>query len=303
MMRRYAMFMIRRTGQKDRKLALSNPYNKYTYEKGFHLGDWLEPIEFQDEIKSGKLPLQTEVCTAYLHNTMTCMHEVAGALGKNEDANLFCEYAEGSKKAYQWLFLRSGVVDTDRQAKLVRPLAFGIADQEQKTALETRLVQAVVNRDFCIGTGFLSTPLILPALTEAGRTDLAYAMLENKRSPGWLAEVLSGATTMWEDWEGSEYASRNHYAQGAVCEWLFSTAAGIRVDGENHFNISPIPGGSFTFAEAKYRSIYGEVSSRWEKTSDGVSYTVIVPSNTTADVRFPDNTLQAVKAGTYHWMK
>ena len=303
MMRRYAMFMIRRTGQKDRKLASINPYNKYTYEKGFHLGDWLEPKEFQDEIKGGKLPLQTEVCTAYLHYTMTCMHEIAVALGKNEDANLFCDYAEGSKKAYHWLFLRSGVVDTDRQAKLVRPLAMSIVSGELKAAMEERLSKAVIRRGYCVGTGFLSTPFVLPVLSNAGRADLAYAMLENEKTPSWLAEVKSGATTMWEDWEGSEYASRNHYAQGAVCEWLFSTVVGIRVDGENHFKIAPIPGGRLTFAKAKYRSIYGEVSSSWEKIPEGILYQITIPSNTTALIILSGDVQQTVTSGTYRWLK
>jgi len=189
------------------------------------------------------------------------------------------------------------------KAKLVRPLALNLIDAELKPAFEERLSKAVTNRDYCVGTGFLSTPFVLPVLSNAGRTDLAYKMLENEKIPGWLAEVKSGATTMWEDWEGSKYASRNHYAQGAVCEWLFSTAAGIRVTGANHFQIMPVPGGSLTFAEAKHRSIYGEVLSRWEKMPEGISYQITIPANTTAEIILSNGTQQTVTTGTYRWLK
>ena len=299
MMRRYALFMTKRTGHQDRKAAKANPYNRFTYEKGFHLGDWLEPAEFQDKITQGHLPLQTEVCTAYLHHTMAYMAEIAQSLNKQEDERLFRAYADGAKKAYRWLYLRSGAPDTDRQAKLVRPLALGLADGEDRAALQKRLVQAVENRDYCVGTGFLSTPFLLPALTEAGRSDLAYQMLENEKSPSWLAEVKAGATTMWEDWEGGEHISRNHYAQGAVCEWLFSTVAGIRVTGENRFRIMPVPGGSLAFAEAKYRSIYGEVSSRWDEAETGFRLVVTVPPNTAAEIKLPGGESHTATAGAH----
>lgn len=148
-----------------------------------------------------------------------------------------------------------------------------------------------------MGTGFLSTPFLLPVLTEAGEAETAYKMLENTEKPGWLAEVLDGATTIWENWEGS--ASRNHYSPGSVCQWLFDTCAGIRVDGENHFIISPVPGGTLTWAEADYRSIYGEVKSRWEKTGNGTKFTVTVPPNTTADVVLPNGMRHSIDAGTH----
>lgn len=299
MMRRYAGFMIAHTGQKDKKAVRANPYNQYTYEKGVQLGEWLEPEEFQDKVTGGKMPLQTEVCTAYLHYTMTLMSEIAQALGKNKDALLFQEYADGAKKAYNWLYLQNGAPNTDRQAKLVRPLAFGLADGETRHLLQKRLAEAVENRAYRISTGFLSTSLVLDVLTKMGRADLAYKMLENEEAPGWLYEVKQGATTVWEDWEGSKYASRNHYSLGAVCQWLFDTVCGIRPDGENHFIIEPIPGGSLTKAQAVYRSLYGEVKSGWEKTEEGIHCTVSIPSNTTAEIVLPGGERHHVSAGEY----
>lgn len=298
-MRAYAMFMIRNTGHKDKKAAKANPYNKYVYEKGFHLGEWLEPEEFQEKIAAGHKILHTEEATAYLHCTMACMAEISHALGKKEDETLFLEYAEGAVSAYDYIFLQKGTIDTDRQAKLVRPLALGLLSGEKKKRVQKRLKQAVEERNYRIGTGFLSTPFILPVLTEAGDTQTAYRMLENEQAPGWLAEVDAGATTIWEDWEGK--VSHNHYSPGAVCQWLFETAAGIRQEGENHFRIVPIPGGTLTFVRASYQSLYGMVESKWEKTSEGVSFTIVIPPNTTADILLPNGGTDTVRSGSYRY--
>lgn len=299
MMRDNAMFMIRYTGHKDRKQAKANPFNKYVYEKGVQLGEWLEPEEFKDtENNSGaRMVPQTEVATAYLHYTMEHMVQAAKELGKAEDAKIFQEYADGAKKAYAFLFLQKGAPDTDRQAKLVRPIALGLVDERLKADMEKRLAEAVENRQYRVGTGFLSTPFVLSVLTEGGRADLAYKMLENELCPGWLYEVNRGATTLWEDWEGK--ASHNHYSPGTVCQWLFDTVCGIRPDGENRFLIEPVPGGSLTEAEAEYRSLYGKIRSKWEKANHEVKFIVEIPANCTAEVVLPDGRRETVEAGSH----
>ena len=293
MMRKYAMFMIKNAGPKKPKEYQGKAWARYMYEKGMHLGEWLEPEELRDK-KQGPGEVRTEEATAYLHYSMQCMKEAAHVLEKSEDERLFAEYADGAKRAYQELFLSAKNIDTDRQAKLVRPIALGLADENPKDAwkgetrrnLEQRLRQAVKNRNYLVGTGFLSTAFLLPALCEAGYQDTAYRLLEQEQSPGWLSEVKAGATTVWEDWEGK--LSHNHYSPGAVCEWLFSGVGGIRVDGENHFFIRPIPGGSFTYADVSYRSLYGTVSVRWEKTVEGYEVKIDLPPNTEADIVLPE---------------
>lgn len=296
-MARYAQFMIKNTGMKNKKLAKDNPYDQYTYEKGFHLGEWLEPEEFRTSPR--ERTLHTEICTAYLHETMKCMAETAAAIGKEDDAAVYGEYAKGAKEAYEWLFLKDKSFDTDRQAVLVRPLAFGLAEGEKREEIATALVSAVKNRDYRVGTGFLSTPFLLTALSKNGHTDVAYKMLENEKSPSWLAEVNVGATTVWEDWEGKE--SHNHYSPGAVCEWLFNTVGGITVAGENHFKIEPQPGGTLTYATTQYNSLYGVVETRWEKTAAGYLLEVKVPTNTLAEIQLPDRKPETVGTGTYHY--
>ena len=297
MMKKYADGLTARLGMADKKAAKANPYNSYTYEKGMHLGEWLEPEEFKEKISAGKQPKHPEEATAYFYLTMFTMAEVARLLGKDADAKNYEAFASGAKQAYDYLFVKTGTLDTNRQAKLVRPLALGLLDGEGKRYARNRLVQAVTDCHYHVGTGFLSTPFLLSVLTEAGEAEIAYKMLENTEKPGWLGEILDGATTVWESWEGD--CSRNHYSPGAVCQWLFDTVAGIRADGENQFVIAPIPGGTLQYAKASYRSIYGMVESGWEKKDGRCVFTVSVPANCKAQIVLPDGSRQIVYAGTH----
>lgn len=115
----------------------------------------------------------------------------------------------------------------------------------------------------------------------------------------------NGATTIWESWEGTQaqggIASLNHYSKGAVCEWLFKTMCGIRVDGENHFIIAPKPGGRFTHAKARYQSIYGIIESGWKKTDASIICSVTVPANTGATLLLPGGELHVLSAGNYEF--
>lgn len=297
MMKKYSDYLLAHLGMTDKKAAENNPYNEYTYEKGMHLGEWLEPEEFREHISAGKQPKHPEEATAYLHLTMRTMAEIAEILDKKDDQALFQKYAQGSVMAYHHLFVKSGMLDTDRQAKLVRPLALGLLSGDEAKFAQNRLVQAVKNRNYHVGTGFLSTPFLLATLSEAGEAETAYRMLENTEKPGWLAEILDNATTVWETWEGD--VSQNHYSPGAVCQWLFDSVAGIRPDGENHFVLSPIPGGTLTHAKAVYQSVYGLVESGWIKTDMNCAFTVKVPSNTTAMLILPNGDSFELTAGTH----
>lgn len=298
-MKKYADYMVQNTGYKNKKQGKNDPNKKYVFEKGFHLGEWLEPEEFVEVITAETSSSMTKVsrleeATAYFHLTMETMREIAGLLGYTGDEKRYEEYAKGSAKAYASLFLKE-VPDTDRQAKLIRPLALGCVPEEKKKAVQERLVQAVEHRRYRIGTGFLSTPFVLGVLTEAGRTDLAYKMLENEEAPGWLAEVNAGATTVWEDWQGD--ASHNHYSPGSVCEWMYNTILGIRVTGNRKFTICPTPGGTLTDAEGHYDSIYGRVLVRWHRENGKTTCKITVPENTTAEICFQGKTMQT-GAGT-----
>ena len=218
------------------------------------------------------------------------MEKIAAVLGKSEDENLYKKYAERAKLGYQKLVgTKKFSLDTDRQAKLVRPLYMRLLTEKQTTYAKNRLIKALDNYGWRLGTGFLSTPFILYVLEEMD-TEFAYRLLENEQMPGWLFMPKTGADTVWESWEGPKaqggVASLDHYSKGAVCEWLFSEMCGIRVDGENRFVLAPKPGGSVTSARAEYRSIYGKISCGWERKQNAVRFSVSVPSNTTATFIF-----------------
>lgn len=296
MVEKYAEYLMAHLGMKSKKEAKTNPHNACTYEKGVHLGEWLEPEEFRDKVY-GAQAKHPEECTAYLYYAMETIGEIADILDKGNMRERCRETAKGAKAAYDTLFVKTGTLDTDRQAKLVRPLALGLLDGETKEKAQERLVQAVEHYNYRVGTGFLSTPFLLPVLTEAGEVEIAYKMLENTEKPGWLAEILDGATTIWENWEGD--LSQNHYSPGAVCQWLFDTVAGIRVAGENRLTIAPMPGGCLKYVQAEYLSPYGRVVSRWEETDRGMVYTVEIPANVTAEINLSDGKCEIVGTGVY----
>ena len=266
------------------------------YEKGVHLGEWLEPEQFKDKVYGAKAR-HPEECTAYLYLTMTTMAKIAALLG--EPRNGYQKAADHAKKVYSHF----AELDTDRQAKLVRPLALGLLEGEEKNNVRTRLVKAVENFNYRVGTGFLSTPFLLGELTAAGASETAYKLLLNTEKPGWLYEVMQGATTVWETWEGytgrGDAGSLNHYSPGAVCQWLFDTCAGIHVAGMNHFVVAPVPGQELNYAEANYKSLYGEVRCRWEWAENGIRFTVTVPANCTAEICLPGGRKETVKTGTF----
>ena len=267
---------------------------------GQSYGEWAEPVDVKAfEIKDFISP-HPEETTAYIVYLMECMAKIAKALEKEDDAKRFAEYADKARKGYQALVkTKRFSLDTNRQAKLVRPLYFNLLDDKQKQYAENRLIKALDNYGWRLGTGFLSTPLILDVLAEID-IQYAYRLLENEEMPGWLYMPKMGATTIWESWEGTEaqggVASLNHYSKGAVCEWLFNAMCGINVDGENHFVIKPQPGGSFTFANAEYKSVYGTVKSGWKKTDSGYEYEIEIPANCTADIII-NGEIKSVKAG------
>ena len=304
----YARFMIRRCGKTmpifAENIKLSKENRKYFVNQGQSYGEWSEPTEICVFQWTDFCAPHPEVSTAYTAYIMGIMADAAKKYGTKEDEALFREYHEGCKRAYQELVTTDAYpLDTDRQARLVRPLALNLLTDEQREFAKKRLIKALENYDWRLGTGFLSTPLILDVLADID-IEAAYKLLENEQIPGWLSMPKLGATTIWESWEGpyneqgAGAGSLNHYSKGAVCAWLFNTVCGIRPDGENHFVIIPRPGGCLTHASASYNSIYGKVESRWEKTDKGTTFTVTIPSNCEATVILPDGSKCMQLAGT-----
>lgn len=305
-MARYAGFMMKRCGRLGlfaKPLGLKGKGKKYAVNSGQSYGEWAEPADVYPNKWTDMVAPHPEVSTAYTAYVMGVMEEIAEALGKTEDIPLYRKYKEGCTAAYRELSeTKKFSLDTDRQARLVRPLYFGILNERQTEFAKKRLLKALENYRWRIGTDFLSTPLILYVLGDID-IDAAYRLLENEEMPGWLFMPKSGAATIWESWEGTQaqggIASLNHYSKGACCEWVFRVMCGISADGENRFVIAPKPGGHFTHAELSYRSVYGKVECRWEKQSDKYVYNITVPANTAAALTLPGGTVQTLTAGKY----
>ena len=193
----------------------------------------------------------------------------------------------------------------DTQTSYALPLYFGLLDGELRDKAVANLVADIEEHGNTLTTGFIGTPYLAPALSEAGRSDVAYTLFEQTKYPSWLYPVLQGATTMWERWNSYtiengfgpvDMNSFNHYAYGAIGEWMYSHQLGIQRDEEHpaykHILLQPKVGGEETFAKGGFETPYGRVESGWEKTAGGYIYRVTIPANTTASL-----TLQAADAG------
>ncbi len=308
-MAKYARFMESRCGKNmpffAEHVKLSPEAKRYFVNQGQSYGEWAEPADvgggfrWQDFVAP-----HPEVSTAYTSYVLGLMAQIAKKLGHEADAREFQTYSDGCKAAYRELVQTDAYsLDTDKQARLVRPLYFELLDAEQTAYAKKRLIEALEHYRWRLGTGFLSTPLILYVLADMD-PEAAYRLLENEEVPGWLSMPKAGATTIWEAWEGPNsreggIGSLNHYSKGAVVEWLFTTMCGIRVTGENRFTVKPLPGGSLIYAQASYTSVFGKISSKWEKQDGKITYTVDVPANCEAQIVLPSGRTETVGAG--HW--
>ena len=306
---KYAEFMIKRAGKWGgvyaKPIHLSRKNRKYFVNCGQSYGEWAEPNDVMAFKWYDFASPHPEESTAYTYFTLKRVLKIADILGKNDDKRLakIKEYSDGAKCAYQeYVSKPKYSLDTDRQAKLVRPLYMELLNEQQTEFAKKRLIKAMDNYGWRLGTGFLSTPLILDVLADID-VEYAYKLLENEQCPGWLFMPKNGATTVWEAWEGNStkdtgIASLNHYSKGAVCEWLMRGMCGVNVASKNHFVIAPKVGGKETYAKCEYQSIYGKVLSEWEKVGGKVRYTIGIPSNTTAEIVI-GNRKQIVGTGRY----
>lgn len=284
----------------------------YLYDTHFHWGEWLEPDAPENGGSQAFNPMEfakngnPAVATAYLYYSSTLLAKMAEVLGLSEDMAEYTSYAANVKRVYnQYLIGADGTILKDRQAPYVRTLAFQLADEENLPKICQKLAEAVENADFTVNTGFLSTPFLLKMLADYVSPDYAYRMLEQTKFPSWLHPVTLGATTILENWNGLDIygGSFNHYSYGAVCDFLFSYTAGIRMDenapGYRHFILKPIPGGTLTWAEAVFQSPCGEIRAAWKKEGETIRYSFTVPANTTATLFLPGRAPQELGSGSY----
>ena len=234
--------------------------------------------------------------TAYFAYCARLLAQIAGVIGKTEDQTKYESLGAQVKEAFIRRYVtQDGLVAGLTQTGYCLALAFDLMPEHLRGKAVEELVDDIEKRGWHLSTGFVGTPLILKALTDAGRLDVAYKLLFQKTWPSWLYPVSVGATTIWERWDGwtddkgfqtPEMNSFNHYAYGAVGEWLYTTLAGINVDPEHpgyrQFLLRPRPGGGITSAKGSYQSMYGEIISQWTFEKETFAWLVAVPPNTHA---------------------
>ena len=289
-----------------------NPYRRYTWDTKYHWGEWLEPDTPLRKATAGIFRRiifsEPEVATAYFAYSSGLLAEIAGELGRHEEADHYRELAENARNAYRYNFTRKGRIRSDRQCRYVRPVALDLLNDEEKQAAVSELAELVAENDYRIGTGFLTTPYICRTLTDWGHADAAYRMVEQTSIPGWLYPVTKDATTIWETWTGIDEhnvpsASLNHYTYGAVVSWFLDSVVGIRPHpgspGFAHFVLTPTPDGGLTNAVGSYHSVRGLITSAWKREGGSIRFSFTIPANTTAQVILPcgDPSAVTVHAG------
>ncbi|MGC2887578.1 MAG: glycoside hydrolase family 78 protein [Candidatus Acidiferrum sp.] len=282
---------------------------RYIWSNGFSFGDWLAFATTESDYP-GATTDKDLIQTAYFARSTELLAKTAQVLGKTEDAADYAALENKIAGAFQKEFVTpNGRLASNTQTAYALALAFGLLPESERAEAAARLA-ADVRKFGHLTTGFLGTPLLCQTLSDYGYLNEAYMLLNRKEYPSWLYPVTKGATTIWERWDGIKpdgsfqdpsMNSFNHYAYGAIGDWMYRVLAGIELDehapGYKHTFIQPHPGGGLTHASASVDSMYGRVASGWEIANGKLTVTIQVPANTTATVRLPNAKLAEVSEG------
>ncbi|MDX1284133.1 MAG: alpha-L-rhamnosidase C-terminal domain-containing protein, partial [Draconibacterium sp.] len=230
----------------------------------------------------------------------------AKVLNKTEDVERLEQLHKEVKAAFENAFFNEdGRVkfEIETQTEYLMAIAFGLLSEEKEILAIQHLKRIIADCDNHLRTGFLGTPLLPLVLDELGEYDLMYTILFKETYPSWFYSINQGATTMWERWDSYTHKdgfhkdgmnSFNHYAYGAIGQWMYERIAGIKPikAGYKEILIAPIPGGPLTRAEASYNSPYGEVRSAWKIDNGMFKLEATIPPNTSAKIIIPANTTE-----------
>jgi alpha-L-rhamnosidase len=281
--------------------------DSYFWNTDDTFGDWLAFNTTRSDYP-GATTDKDFVCQAYFAHSTDLLQRTAKVLGKNEDAEKYGRLLEKIKKVFMDEFVTPNArLSSNTQTAYSLALAFGLLPDDMQERAAQRLADDV-DRFRHITTGFLGASLICPVLGDYGHFEQAFMLLNRKEYPSWLYPITKGATTIWERWDGLKpdgsfqdkgMNSFNHYAYGAIGDWLYRVIAGLDIDerqpGYKHIIIQPHPGGGLTNAKARHESLYGPVESGWRLAGQKMVVNVEVPPNTTATIRLPKAKLNGVK--------
>ncbi|MBI5289427.1 MAG: family 78 glycoside hydrolase catalytic domain, partial [Chloroflexi bacterium] len=260
------------------------------WDKGFQFADWLDPSAPRDQPQRAMTDPHL-VATAYFSRVAELLSRTAGVLGREDDRARYAALAEEVRAAFRRENVTpNGRLASDSQTAYALGLLFGLVEgEEPRRRAARRLVSLARLNGFKVGTGFVGTAIVLDALCEAGEVDAAFAMLTERGCPSWLYPVTMGATTIWERWDSQlpdgrvnpgDMTSFNHYALGAVADWLHRTVGGLAPlePGYRRIEVRPRIGGGITSATARLRTPSGEASSSWRLEGGRMELEVVVPA-------------------------
>ncbi len=278
----------------------------YIWDGDFHFGDWLAFATTRSDYP-GATTSKELIATAMFAYSTDLLHRTAKLLGRDEDAAKYADQLAKIKTAFCREFVtETARVGEDTQTAYTLALQFDLLPEPMRPIAARRLAKEIRERKH-LTTGFVGTPYLCHVLSRYGYLDEAYLLLNRDQYPSWLYPVKQGATTIWERWDGLKpdgtfqdkgMNSFNHYAYGAIGEWMYRVMAGIEIDpaapGYKHILIQPQPGGGFTNVKAAHRTMYGKVSSAWTLKDGQFELAVEIPANTRATVRLPKAQLAGV---------
>ena len=283
------------------------------WEDHMQLGDWLDP-DAPPEIPGASKTSPGIVATAYLYRSASLVAHAALQLERADLADAYGAIAERTRLAFLNAYVTPrGRMMGDTPTAYALALTFAIArDATQRQLLGDRLADACRRYAFRIATGFVGTSLVLDALVDTGHADVAGRLLLQTGNPSWLYPVTMGATTVWERWDSmlpdgsinpGEMTSFNHYAFGAVADWLYRRLAGVAPAERAYRRIrfAPTLIAGLDHASAIIDTPSGRVSGGWARAGSSIRLHLTVPAHSTAEVSLPDGTLTEVGPGAYTW--
>jgi len=281
----------------------------YIWDGDYHFGDWLAFATTRPDYP-GATTSTDFIATAFYAHSTDLMRQIAHVLGKENDAARYGELFAKIRSAFQKEFVtENGRVGEGTQTAYVLALEFDLLPETLRATAAERLAHEVRTRGH-LTTGFLGTPYLCHVLSRYGYLQEAYLLLNRDQYPSWLYPVKQGATTIWERWDGRKpdgsfqdagMNSFNHYAYGAIGDWMYRVVTGIEVDKESpgykHILIQPQPGGGLTSARSSHQTQYGKVASGWQLKDGRIELVVEIPPNTRATVRLPNAGAGALTEG------
>jgi len=276
--------------------------NEFLWNTGFHFGDWLA-LDSKPDSYVGATD-RDYIATAFYAYSTSLLQKTATILEKVKDAEKYAELHANIVKAFNEEFVTpAGRISVPTQTAQLLALMFELVEGKAKVRAVEKLMELLKESDFHLTTGFVGTPYLNHVLSENGQNDAAYNLLFQKDYPSWLYQVTKGATTIWEHWDGikedgsfwsADMNSFNHYAYGAIGDWLYRKVIGIDMDEQypayKKSIINPLPGEALTYAKGKLETMYGTIASSWTKRDDGtMEVEVTIPSNTTAEIILPNS--------------